>query len=319
MATTREYHTPVLLKECIEGLAIRPDGIYVDATLGGGGHFFEIVARLDEHGTAIGIDRDSEAIQWAKSHLPETKASIILQQARFADLDMVLTRNHIGHVSGILLDLGVSSHQIDALDRGFNYLSNASLDMRMSPDDSLTATQLLKQSSIEDLSAILADFGEVQNSSRMARVLKTASDAGLLETSADLRAVLQSEYGLNLKVKVLAKVFQALRIAVNGELDQLKTVLDKAEDALEETGRLVVMSYHSLEDRIVKNQMRVWEEGEEQEYNPYARHTAGESVFKRITKKAVQASDEEIALNRRSRSVRLRVAARCSVAQKGQA
>jgi 16S rRNA (cytosine1402-N4)-methyltransferase len=303
-----EYHIPVLLEESIQGLAVQPGGVYVDCTLGGGGHFAAIIAALGEAGTAIGIDNDPESIAIVKRQTIATNVNVIIEHNRFSALDSVLRRHGLTCVDGILIDLGVSSHQIDSTTRGFSYVSDAPLDMRMDQGNGMTAAQLLATTSEEELARILSDYGEVHNASRMSRALKSCMRSRRLLTSADLKTCLAAEYGPNLENKVLAKIFQALRIAVNHELDELAGCLDKSVDALRKGGRLAVISYHSLEDRLVKNFIRRQEHGCTCPKSVPRCICGSVSKFKRITKKAVRPSEEEIARNRRSRSARLRIA-----------
>jgi 16S rRNA (cytosine1402-N4)-methyltransferase len=303
------YHLPVLLNESIEGLALKSGGVYLDGTLGGGGHFAHIVAGLATGGVAIGLDRDPEALAHVRASLPTTMTTtLVLQQSRFSNFDAVLKHHGIAALDGALLDLGVSSHQIDAAQRGFSYQHEANLDMRMDSNQPLTAAQILSQSSEGELLKILAEYGEIQNPRRMAALLH--ANAQTLKTSEDVKECLRTEYGPNLKPKVLSKLFQALRIAVNQELDELSSFLSKIERALRPGGRLAIISYHSLEDRLVKNFMRDRERG----CCCDARQpvcTCGQlPTFKRISRKAIQPAESEVEENRRARSARLRVAER---------
>ncbi len=305
VADTGFYHEPVLLQECLSGLNIRPNGIYVDCTMGGGGHFSAIAQKLSAEGTALGIDRDDAAHAWVRARLPETGARIILAKAPFSQLSTVLEREGIAAIDGVLFDLGVSSHQFDEASRGFTYRADAPLDMRMDRSTGLTAAELIAISDEQALAAILGGYGDVIGPLKMARLIKAG---GAIETSGQLVRVLEKAYGKEISYKVLSKIFQALRIAVNGELDELKVVLAAATNALALGGRLVVMSYHSLEDRIVKNFLRDNEGGcvcpPEQPFcscnNP--------PLLKRITRKAIEATHEEISHNSRARSAKLRIA-----------
>ncbi len=301
------YHVPVMLKQSLEALAIKPDGVYVDVTLGGGGHFSAVVAGLSEKGTAVGIDRDPAAIDLARSVRRESKARVIVQKSRFSAFDIVLQSHHIDRVDGILADLGVSSHQIDSAERGFSYLQDSELDMRMGRDG-VKASELIAQSDESQLAHILSRFGEVRNADRMAAAIKRFERRHPIRKSADLRECLVQEYGSGLKIKVLAKVFQAFRIAVNEELWELDTFLGKVQNRLRRGGRLVVISYHSLEDRLVKRFMR---EAEKACTCPPQLPvcTCGKvSWLKRVSRGAIKADEKEIEHNRRARSARLRVA-----------
>jgi 16S rRNA (cytosine1402-N4)-methyltransferase len=305
------YHTPVLLKEAVEALAVKPDGVYVDGTLGGGGHFTAVLDRLDDRGTAIGLDRDPQAVDWVRGHLPALRSKVIIQQRRFSETASVLKEQGVGVADGILLDLGVSSHQIDAGERGFMYREDADLDMRMDPSTGRTARELLMAEDTETLAKILREYGEVGNSLRMAQAIVTWHEGHDLRTSADLRKCLAHEYGSELQPKVLSKVFQALRIAVNQELGELEAFLSSSADCLSKGGRLVIIAYHSLEDRLVKTFMRQ-QEGVCTCPPEFPVCVCGKQVvLKRINHKAVKPSVEEIAANPRARSARLRAAERC--------
>lgn len=304
------YHIPVLFTEVLDGLALKPDGTYLDCTLGGGGHFRGIAKNLGKEGCIIGVDRDDEAIEWVKKDLKKRDftSKVIVAKSRFADFDDVLKENNINGVDGILADLGVSSHQIDAAERGFTYKEDSFLDMRMDRKESLTAQSFLETCSIEVLSEVLREYGEVKNAHRMAVAIKRSVDSVGITTSEDLKACLSSEYGHEMSYKVLSKIFQALRIAVNGELEQLKVFLNKSVDALNKGGRLVIISYHSLEDRMVKEFIR------EKELScicppdvPFCICDKKQEL-KRVSRKAIKASEKELEMNSRSRSARMRIA-----------
>ena len=306
MSIPEGYHVPVLSQKVIELLCTRRGGVYVDATLGGGGHFRLLAKELTDTAVLIGIDRDPDAIEWNSRHPVEGKAKILLEHSPFSGIREVLDRNKIDGIDGVLLDLGVSSFQIDNAQRGFTFMRQCNLDMRMDQGGGMTARDLILQSTEEELATILATYGEVRNAARMAAVLKAVGPT--LKTSEDLQNTLAAEYGKPLKYKVLAKVFMALRIAVNDELNELRSMLGSALDLLNEGGRMAVIAYHSLEDRIVKKFIRAHEKHcicpKEALYCTCG--TPGE--LKRITVKPVIASEEEIEANPRARSARLRVA-----------
>jgi len=306
MGNDGAYHVPALLSEAVDGLAIRENGAYLDGTLGGGGHFQQIIHRL-VHGTAIGIDRDPSAISWCTSHIDRGAVNTILAHTRFSQFDTILADNGIDAVDGALLDLGVSSHQIDSNERGFSYQQDTALDMRMGGNDGPDAATLIRKGDVKTISDILANFGEIQNPLRMARVIAAAATQGGVTTSADLRACLIKEYGPNLRIKVLAKVFQALRIAVNHELEELALFLEKIPAWLRTGGRLVVISYHSLEDRMVKEFMHRQERGCVCPKEVPVCICGKAPLFKRINKKVITAPENEIHNNRRARSARLRI------------
>ncbi len=305
-----DYHIPVLVHEVLDLLSIKENGTYLDGTLGGGGHFRALADRLSEKGTIIGIDRDSQALDNISSRTSNLKPKVVLQKSRFASFDQVLEDNGIGKLDGVLVDLGVSSKQIDAAERGFSYMQEADLDMRMDQSEGITARELLKSVDEGELARILGEYGEIRNPQRMAGVIKEYLKQHEINTSSDLRACIESEYGKNIKIQIFAKLFQALRIAVNRELEELQVFLAKSVKFLAAGGRLAVISYHSLEDRIVKEFIR---EAEESCICPPELPVCSCSkpvYLKRVNRKAVTASEQEIAVNPRSRSARLRVAER---------
>ena len=295
----------------MNALAIKPDGIYLDATLGGGGHTSAIASRLSACGTVIGIDRDPQALAYARAHILNTAgATLLLEQGVFGDFDSVLKRHSIAGLNGVLFDLGISSHQIDDPSRGFSYLHDeAALDMRMNGLSGQNAADLLAVYSEPELTAVLREFGEINNAPRMARTIIRGRNRCALRTAGDLKKCLMAEYGPVLNYKMLAKLFQALRIVVNQELDQLRNALEKACQLLVRGGRLAVISYHSLEDRIVKQFIAAHAvDCVCPTADPVCRCGGSNAVLKRITKSALVATDAELVLNVRSRSARLRVA-----------
>jgi 16S rRNA (cytosine1402-N4)-methyltransferase len=299
-----------MLEEIARFLPHKSDGVFLDGTLGGGGHFWKMAEKLDTAGTLIGIDRDPEAVLWNRVRMRSCRPAVILEQARFSDFDDVLKSHNIPSLDGILLDLGVSSRQIDFPARGFSYLHDGDLDMRMDPSTGIPAHELIRRSSAEDIAAILRDFGEVNNASKIAAAIKNRSNQRTLLTTADLRDCCALVFSNRLSIKLIARIFQALRIAVNDELGELQRFCVKVLDFLNPGGRLAVIAYHSLEDRMVKNYLR---ENERLCICPpeIPRCVCDRvPLFKRLTKKAVRPSVQEIARNRRCRSARLRVAER---------
>lgn len=301
-----QYHDPVLANEVVEVLCHRKQGIFVDGTLGGGGHFRTLAMHLEKGATLIGIDRDPDALAWNLHNTAVSGISTYFEHARFSKCRDVVTKCGFSTVDGILLDLGVSSFQIDTAERGFSFMHPADLDMRMNPQEGIPASELIATASVDELAHYLAAYGEVRNAQRMALVLKNTAQP--LLTSSDLRDCLAQEYGPHLKFKVLAKIFQALRIAVNEELAELQTFLSTVVDLLSEGGRFAIISYHSLEDRMVKEFIR------EHEHRCVCQPgalmcTCGEpGSLKRITKKPLMSSSVEVEQNPRARSARLRVA-----------
>ncbi|MFC1476363.1 16S rRNA (cytosine(1402)-N(4))-methyltransferase RsmH [Fibrobacterota bacterium] len=307
MITRNEYHVPVLLGESIEGLAIKPDGIYLDCTLGGGGHYRKLAEMLDKEGIAIGIDRDPEALTWVHDHPLYVKSRVLLEQSKFSEFNTILKKHSIKKIDGVLIDLGLSSRQVDDPHRGFSYKADTPLDMRMDPQSQMTAEKIIAESSEEELTRILKDYGEIGNPQRMASAIARFSRKRRIATSGDLRECIESEYGAPVKYKVLSKLFQALRIAVNNELEELGICLHKAVVYLNKGGRLVVIAYHSLEDRIVKNFMRDFERRCVcQPFEPICTCNRP-AVLKRINRKAIRASANEIRRNQRARSAVLRI------------
>jgi len=294
------YHVPVMLQSCIDGLNIKPDGVYVDVTFGGGGHSKEILKHLGPEGRLIAFDQDPDA----QANIPADERFIFIDQ-NFGFLKNNLRLKGFKEVDGILADLGVSSHQFDVPERGFSIRFNADLDMRMDPNNRLTAAEVLNTYSEDKLHKIFGIYGEVKNAKSLARAVVTAR----LEqpfTDIDSFKTAVSEYIPKGKEnKYLAQVFQALRIEVNAEIAVLENFLQQAADVLKPGGHLVVMSYHSLEDRPVKNFMAKGKFQGEVEKDFFGNQ---QKPFNVITRKAIVASDEEIALNNRARSAKLRIA-----------
>lgn len=293
------YHIPALLKESIDGLNIRPDGIYVDVTFGGGGHSMEILNRLDE-GKLIAFDQDEDAAQNIK---PDKRFLFLDQNFRF--LKNNLKYNGFDNIDGLIADLGVSFHQFDEPERGFTFRQDAPLDMRMNRSGKVTAANLLQTLDESDLADIFYNYGELTNSRRIAREIVSFRNTKPLATVNDMLDAIGKLAPYRQEHKFYAKVFQALRIAVNHEIEYLEEMLLQALDVLNPNGRLVVITYHSLEDRVVKNFMKCGNfEGEEKK-DFYGNI---ETPFRIINKKGTIPGDEEIANNNRSRSARLRIA-----------
>jgi 16S rRNA (cytosine1402-N4)-methyltransferase len=293
------YHIPALLDESIKGLNIRPDGIYVDVTFGGGGHSMEILKRLTT-GKLIAFDQDEDARQ---NVIDDNKFLFLDQNFRF--LRDNLRFNGVTSVDGIIADLGVSFHQFDEPGRGFTFRHDAPLDMRMNRNSSLSAAALIKMIDEPLLADILFNYGELSNSRGIAREIVSARSAGQISTAGDLISAIRKYVPPKQEHKFYAKVFRALRIAVNHEIDFLKEMLLQALEMLNKGGRLVVITYHSLEDRVVKNFMRSgnFEGTVRKDFygNP-------ESPFRVITKKGITPDEDEIVRNNRARSARLRIA-----------
>jgi 16S rRNA (cytosine1402-N4)-methyltransferase len=293
------YHIPALLKESIDGLNIKPDGIYVDVTFGGGGHSMEILKRLKK-GKLVAFDQDEDAAV----NVPSDERFLFLDQ-NFRFLKNNLRFNGFETVDGLIADLGVSFHQFDEPSRGFTFRQDAPLDMRMNKSARITAAQLLNTLDESSLADLFYNYGELINSRRIAREIVAFRVLKPVLTVEDILAAVGKLAPFRQEHKFYAKLFQGLRIAVNHEIDNLKELLEQSLEILKPGGRLVVITYHSLEDRVVKNFMRTGNfEGEEKK-DFYGNL---ETPFRIITRKGITPEAEEIALNRRARSARLRVA-----------
>ncbi|MBD1429701.1 16S rRNA (cytosine(1402)-N(4))-methyltransferase RsmH [Sphingobacterium litopenaei] len=300
MSNEQVYHVPVMLHECMEALDIKPDGVYVDVTFGGGGHSREILKRLGPKGKLIAFDQDPDAINNA---IDDERFVLVHQNFRF--LKNYLRLEGVKEVDGILGDLGVSSHQFDDAERGFSIRFDADLDMRMDQVSDLDARKVLNTYAEEDLHRIFGMYGEVQNAKSLAKTIVTARLAKEINTVAELKEVIKKMVPKGKEHKYHAQVFQALRIEVNKELEALQEFLLQSISVLKEGGRLVIMSYHSLEDRLVKNFMLKGKFKGEVEKDFFGNEI---KPFCVITRKAITASEEELQRNNRSRSAKLRVA-----------
>ena len=293
------YHIPALLKASIDGLNIQPDGIYVDVTFGGGGHSMEILKRL-KTGKLIAFDQDEDA----GINIPADERLLFLNQ-NFRFLKNNLLFNNIKSIDGLIADLGVSFHQFDEPERGFTFRQDAPLDMRMNKNGTVTAAYILKTMDEQSLANIFYRYGELSNSRRIAREIFVSRSSKPIETVNDIVNTVGKLAPFRQEHKFYAKLFQALRIAVNHEIDYLQEMLEQSLSVLNSGGRLVIISYHSLEDRVVKNFMKTGNfEGEEKK-DFYGNV---ETPFRIINKKGTTPDDEEIAINNRSRSARLRIA-----------
>ena len=294
------YHNPVMLSECMDALAIKTDGTYVDVTFGGGGHAKEIIKHLGEEGTLVGFDQDADA---KLNALADERFVFIDQNFRY--LKNNLRAQDLIPVDGILADLGVSSHQFDVPERGFSTRFDADLDMRMDQSASLTAKQVINEYAEADLHKIFGIYGEIQNAKTLAKSIITNRLASPILTIADLKSAIAKQIPKGKENKYLAQVFQALRIEVNQEMEALKEFLEQTVDVLAVGGRLVVMSYHSLEDRLVKNFMAKGKFSGQVEKDFFGNEI---KPFDLVVKKSITATAEEIKLNNRARSARLRIA-----------
>ncbi|MBA3898883.1 MAG: 16S rRNA (cytosine(1402)-N(4))-methyltransferase RsmH [Bacteroidetes bacterium] len=295
-----KYHSPVLLKESIEGLSIKPDGIYVDVTFGGGGHSREILKHLGEKGKLFAFDRDPDAVE---NIIPDARFTLIRQNFRY--LRNFLKMYNAVPVDGILADLGVSSHQFDVADRGFSIRFNAKLDMRMDTTAGKSAMDIINDYEESELKRIFKEYGEVNNSGRLARLIVDARAEKKIETVDELKAVIKPQTPKHKENTFLAQVFQAIRIEVNGEMDDLKEFLTQSVEILKPGGRLAVIAYHSLEDRPVKNFIRSGKFEGEVEKDFYGNPI---TPLKAIKTKPTVPSEEELKINSRARSAKLRIA-----------
>ena len=307
---TEFHHISVLLDECIDGLNIKPDGIYVDGTLGGAGHSSQIAKRLTT-GRLIGIDRDPVALQAAGERLSPYADRVTLVHSNFCEIAQVLKDLNIEGVDGILLDLGVSSPQLDDSSRGFSYMADAPLDMRMNSEDSLSAYDVVNTWSYEELRRILFDYGEERYAPKIASAICKRRETKPIETTLELVDVIRSAMpaqALREKQHPAKRSFQAIRIAVNDELGSVEKVMADAIPCLNPGGRLAVITFHSLEDRIVKNAMAEAAKGCTCPPNFPVCVCGKKPVVEIITRKPITASEEELEYNPRSRSASLRIA-----------
>ena len=301
MITTAEtYHVPVLLNESIDGLAIKPDGIYVDVTFGGGGHSKEILRRLGKKGHLYSFDQDPDA---EKNIVNDDRFTFVRSNFRY--LKNWMRYYGVDHIDGLLADLGVSSHHFDDETRGFSFRFDAPLDMRMNKRAGTTAAEILNNYDEEQLADIFYIYGELKNARKIAAAITKARNEKRIETTDDFLHVTEKLFQREREKKEMAKMFQALRIEVNHEMDSLKEMLNGAKDLLCEGGRLSVITYHSLEDRIVKNMMKAGNVEGKIKQDFFGRI---EAPFRLINNKVIVPSDEEQQQNPRSRSAKLRVA-----------
>lgn len=300
MTLTSDYHRPVLLKESVDALGIRPDGAYVDVTFGGGGHSSEILGQLGKEGNLYAFDRDADA------HLNKIEDErLLLIRSDFKFIEREFEEREIEGVDGILADLGISSHHVDTPDRGFSFRFDSKLDMRMDQRDELSAIEVLNEYPENDLRQIFREYGEIKSASALARSVVKWRKSSPIERTGELEEVIASSLVSGNPSRILPLVYQAIRIEVNGELEALKALLLAGNKLVAPGGRMSIISYHSLEDRMVKNFFRYGNlEGEDR------RDFYGNSLspWKVITRKAIKPSEEEIEKNPRARSARLRVA-----------
>ena len=295
-----EYHIPVMLEESISSLVTSPDGVYADATFGGGGHTAELLSRLHDGARVIAFDRDREALENAPE---DPRLTLVHNNFRFIEN---YARHEGVRFDGILADLGVSSHQFDTAERGFSFrFEEAPLDMRMNDRAATTAADVVNTYPVEDLERILRLYGEVDGAGKAARLIATAREQQEIRTTGDLDRAVERLLPKGAEHKVLAKIYQALRIEVNQEMRSLEKFLEGATASLREGGRLVVITYHSLEDRMVKNFIKTGNVEGREEKDLYGRAS---SPLEAVNRKPILPREEEIARNTRARSAKLRIA-----------
>ncbi len=297
--TTMEYHNPVLLKETVDGLNIKPDGVYVDVTFGGGGHSKEILSRLGENGRLFAFDQDEDALE---NIIDDSRFTLINENFRY--VKRFLRLHGVKQVDGVLADFGVSSHQFDVAERGFSTRFEANLDMRMNQKSKLSAFHVVNEYEEEQLRQVFAQYGELRPAPAMARLIIAHRQNELIKTSEQLKTVLRKFLPLRHENKVLAQIYQAIRIEVNQEIEVLKEFLLQMPELLVESGRLSFISYHSLEDRLVKRFIRNGLFEGEPERDVFGNF---EVPLKKVNGLIVP-SEEEIKINNRARSAKLRIA-----------
>ena len=296
-----EYHTSVLLDESVSALVESKDGVYADATFGGGGHTSEILSRLSTNGRVLAFDRDSDAIA---NKPDDSRLTLIRSDFRWIH-NHVLYQGYKDGIDGVLADLGVSSHQFDTDERGFSFRYEAPLDMRMNQEAEKTAADIVNGYEYEDLEKILRLYGEVDNSRKIAQLICKARETAPIQTTGDLGKAIESALPKFAEHKFLAKVYQALRIEVNQEMKSLEKFLSGAAASLKRGGKMVIITYHSLEDRMVKNFIKAGNIDGKVEKDFYGNATA---PLKAVNKKPILPTEEEIASNTRARSAKLRIA-----------
>ena len=303
-------HKSVLLNETIEGLNIKPDGIYVDGTLGGGGHAYEVCRRLGEKGSIIGIDQDEAAIEAAGIRLKDFGEKVTIIRSNYCDMKSKLQEQGIDKVDGIVLDLGVSSYQLDTADRGFSYREDAPLDMRMDRRQKMTARDIVNDYSEMDLYRVIRDYGEDKFAKNIAKHIVAARGKSPIETTGQLTEIIRASIPMKYQKKSghpAKRTFQAIRIELNRELEVLKNSLDDMIEILNPGGRLCIITFHSLEDRLVKNKFRRWAQRCTCPPEQPICTCGGVAKAKLITRKPIEADAAELETNRRSRSAKLRV------------
>jgi 16S rRNA (cytosine1402-N4)-methyltransferase len=308
-----EPHQPVLVHEVVRHLITVPEGTYVDGTAGAGGHSMAIGKRLAEKGRLICLDRDPDALRLCRKRLAHLGKQVRLLKANYADLDQILLDLGLVKADGLLLDLGMSSFQLERSGRGFSFGKDEPLDMRMDPEEELTASHLVNTLSSRELEVLIRNYGEEKRAKLVARAIVRARKKRSVESSSQLADLVESALPRSQRSRArhpATKTFQALRIAVNRELQNIERLLEKIPSVIERRGRLAVISYHSLEDRLVKQAMVNWEKGCTCPPHLPVCACGGVPLLRRIFKKAIKPTEREIGTNPRARSAKLRVAER---------
>ena len=283
-------HVPVMSSEILKYLDIQPDGVYIDGTIGPGGHAIQILNNLGKHGKLIGIDRDEDALKICNKNCSSSSSLLSLFHSSYNKINTILTKEKISSVNGIILDLGLSSNQLNSRSRGFSYRSEGNLDMRFDFTQGKKASDIIKSNNIEKLTKIFKKYGEERFSYRIARSIKEMKD---MKTVNHLKEAIRRCTPPKNRDRILARIFQSLRIVVNDELEILQDFLLKFVNLLSPNGKILIISYHSLEDRLVKHQFK---------------HLSNNGLLKILTKKPIRSSEEEINTNSKSKSAKLRVA-----------
>ena len=298
-----KYHVPVLLNESINGLSIKPEGTYIDLTFGGGGHSKSILEKLNDRGRLISFDIDSDAVRL--NNIVRKNFEIIESNFKFFDLH--IEERGIKKVDGILADLGISSYQIDNLKRGFSYKGKTELDMRMNKRNNLCAKKIVNEYDKEKLENIFFEYGEISNNKKIVKKIIESRKDKRIKYNSDFVNLLNEIFNKEISFKLLSRIFQAIRIEVNDEINALREMLTKSKDYLNSKGRLVVISYHSLEDRLVKNFINKSNFSSDYKKNLFG---VKKEFYKRINKKPIVPTSDEIKNNPRSRSAKLRIGER---------
>lgn len=302
------FHVPVLVEQCLRYLITDPSGLYVDGTLGGGGHSAAILQRLNRRGRVVGIDRDQEAIQFCENRFSAYKKSIEIIHGSFGSVDTLLSEIGINSIDGFFLDLGLSSHQLNSAARGFSHSLDGPLDMRIDKTLSLSAGDVINKASAMELAELFTRFGEERGAKKIAARIIEIRMHHPIETTSDLADVVRQCVPARWQIKSLSRVFQSLRIRVNDEIEQLRQALIRVLPLLKTGRRIVVISYHSIEDRLVKRFFRGDTAADTEMVNPCIHQIP----LKNLTKKVVRPTEEEVLRNPRSRSSRLRAAEKCA-------